>query len=144
MTLMVALLMAVLPSAASGIDDTAERKKLEGTWELESLKIAGESRFDPAMEITWEFAGTKLTARGKMGLDGQRAATGEVRIKPEEDPKWIDLELSGGQSYMGIYQIKGPRLLVCYRPKDRPQRFASEPGSRTVLMEFRKKDGRTD
>jgi hypothetical protein len=105
------------PNPVRGADDPKdvrkELAKLQGTWQLVSAET-----------------------------DGKKAVAKEIpfRIDPTKQPKTVDDLLPGGQSILGMYELKGDTLRSCVAPagKERPTRFAAEAGSGHTLRVFRR------
>jgi uncharacterized protein (TIGR03067 family) len=120
--------------------DKADAKKdlevLQGTWIVNAMEWGGKSLPKELMKgYKFVFAGNKLTwdaAIGMMSKMGKvTARDGEFpcdfKIDPAKEPKQIDITLhlkQGDRTVLGIYEIKGDTLKVCY--------FASTTGKRPV------------
>jgi len=127
---------------ASGIlaDDKAdiekETKKFQGTWTFESSESGGMKL--PADELKGfilTFEGEKHTL--KKGDD--LVQVGIQKIDPSKSPKTIDVTITEGPNkgmvMLGIYEIHGDTLKVCFDPqgKKRPTEFKSPPGSENFV-----------
>jgi uncharacterized protein (TIGR03067 family) len=113
-----------------------ELKKLQGTWTLESVEVGGKEQ--PAADfkgMTVIFEGDKFTV--KAGDDVIQVGTD--KLDPSKSPKTVDFTvtegLSKGAVMLGIYEISGDTLKVCFDPegKKRPTEFKSASGSQTFV-----------
>lgn len=144
-------LLCTLGLTASGgtdarADDKAdvekELKKFQGTWTFESVDAGGKEV--PAAEfkgITVTFEGDKYTV--KKGDEVIQAAT--QKLDPSKSPKTLDVTVAEGPNkgvvMLGIYEISGDTLKVCFDPegKKRPTQFKSASGSQTLVVHKRVK-----
>ncbi len=136
----VALLCAVGLAAAVGsralADDKAdlekEIKKFQGAWTFAS-SAAGDQELaqDDLKDLVLIFEGEKHTVR----KGDEVLQVGTQKIDPTKSPKTIDVTMTEGPSkgavMLGIYEIDGDTLKVCFDPqgKKRPTDFKSGPGS---------------
>jgi uncharacterized protein (TIGR03067 family) len=119
-----------------------EWKKLQGTWALASLEVGGKAV--PAEKLK-EAAVKIIIDQGKTTiLEGDKRQELSLTIDPSKSPKQIDAQGTGPggreEQGLGIYQLDGDTLRVCYDPKEkqRPTQFKSKPGSNQVLETFRR------
>ena len=144
-------LLCTLGLTASGgtgarADDKAdvekELKKFEGTWTFESIESGGKAV--PAADlkgIRVTFEGDKYTV--KKGDEVIQAAT--QKLDPSRSPKTLDVTVAEGPNkgtvILGIYEISGDTLKVCFDPegKRRPTEFKSASGSQTLVVHKRVK-----
>jgi uncharacterized protein (TIGR03067 family) len=141
---LVALLCAVGFSASGGpgtrtgdrADLEKEVRKFQGTWTFESSKSGGKEL--PAGELKGlilTFEGDKHTV--KKGDEVIQAGT--QKLDPSKSPKAIDVTITEGPTkgavLLGIYEIDGDTLKVCFAPqrKPRPTEFKSASGSQTFV-----------
>ena len=141
---LVALFCAIDFAASGGsgtlADDKAdldkEVRKFLGTWTFESSETGGKQL--PAGELKGlilTFEGDKHTV--KKGDDVIQVGT--QKLDPSKSPKTIDVTmtegLNKGMVMLGIYEIDGDTLKVCFDPqgKKRPTEFKSAPGSQTFV-----------
>src|SRR2546423_13056847 len=112
--------------AGDKADVEKELKKFQGTWTFASVETGG--REIPAAEfqgITVTFEGDKYTV--KKGDEVIQAAT--QKLDPSKSPKTLDVTvaegLNKGAGMLGIYEISGDTLKVCFDPegKKRPTQF---------------------
>jgi uncharacterized protein (TIGR03067 family) len=144
---LVTLLCAlVLTAAGTRADDKAdvekELKKFQGSWTFESVETGG--KVQPAAEfkgVTVTFVGDKYTV--KKGDEVIQAAT--QKLDPSKSPKALDVTVTEGVNkgavMLGIYEISGDTLKVCFDPegKKRPTEFKSASGSQTLVVHERAK-----
>jgi uncharacterized protein (TIGR03067 family) len=112
-------------------DASAELKKLEGNWKLTRSEYKGNLR--PGGGIRKEglfFEGDKVfwTEDGK--AHGQK---GDLTIDPSTNPKSIEVEITRGshigKKLLGIYEIKGSKLTICWSEpggEKRPTKFVTK------------------
>ena len=114
------------------VDVEKDLKKFQGTWNFESVEAVGkqESASD-FKDMTVTFEGDKFTV--KKGHEVIQVDT--EKIDPSKSPKTVDVTvtegLSKGAVMLGIYEIDGDTLKVCFDPegKKRPTEFKTAPGS---------------
>ena len=128
--------------AGDKADVEKELKKFQGTWTFESVEAGGKEV--PAAEfkgITVTFEGDKYTV--KKGDEVIQAAT--QKLDPSKSPKTLDVTVAEGPNkgavMLGIYEISGDTLKVCFDPegKKRPTQFKSASGSQTLVVHKRVK-----
>ncbi|MGO9924135.1 MAG: TIGR03067 domain-containing protein [Isosphaeraceae bacterium] len=151
MRIALATLLCTLVLTASGgtgarADDNEdvkqELKKFQGTWTFESIETGGKEI--PAAEfkgITVTFEGDKYAV--KKGDEVIEAAT--QKLDPSKSPKTLDATVTEGPNQgaviLGIYEISGDTLKVCFDPegKKRPMQFKTASGSQTLVVHKRVK-----
>ncbi len=118
---------------------------LDGSWKAVAVESDGEQL--PATEVAnnpavLEIAGNRVTLRA-----GNRIVTeGTLRVDDSQQPKTIDLNgitLTGaraGQSggSVGVYEVSGDTLRICFSGGARPKTFETRPGSGTTLITYRR------
>jgi uncharacterized protein (TIGR03067 family) len=128
------------PDASAGVDK--ELKKFQGTWTFASVEVGGKEA--PAAEfkdMTVTFEGDKYTV--KKGADVIQVGT--QKLDPSKSPKALDVTvaegLNKGAVMLGIYEISGDTLKVCFDPegKKRPTEFTSASGSQIFVVHKRVK-----
>jgi len=147
---LVTLLCTLVLTASGGIgaraegkaDVEKELKKFQGTWTFESVEAGGKEV--PAAEfkgITVTFEGDKYTVN--KGDEVIQAAT--QKLDPSKSPKTLDATVAEGPNkgtvILGIYEISGDTLKVCFDPegKKRPTEFKGESGAQTLVVHKRVK-----
>ena len=128
--------------AGDKADVEKELKKFQGTWTFASVEAGGKEA--PAAEfkgMTVTFEGDKYTV--KKGDEVIQAGTEKLDLS--KSPKTIDVAMTEGPSkgtvMLGIYEIDGDTLKVCFDPegKKRPTEFKSASGSQTLVVHKRVK-----
>jgi uncharacterized protein (TIGR03067 family) len=123
-------------------DVEKELKKFQGTWTFESVEAGGKEV--PAAEfegVTVTFVGDKYTV--KKGDEVVQAAT--QKLDPSKSPKTLDVTVADGPNkgavMLGIYEISGDTLKVCFDPegKKRPTQLKTTSGSETLVVHKRVK-----
>jgi uncharacterized protein (TIGR03067 family) len=117
--------------AGGNKDAPPDPKRILGEWKTVSVTDGGRPSENKARFI---FTKEKLT----MAADGRRSLETTYRIDPSKHPKWIDSKSRDGKKDIrGIYKFDGKRLIVCINEVpdgQRPDRFASEPGSHNDML----------
>jgi uncharacterized protein (TIGR03067 family) len=123
-------------------DVEKELKKFQGTWTFESVEAGGKKlQADQFKGITVTFEGDKYAV--KKGDEVVEAAT--QKLDPSKSPKTLDAKVTDGPNagavILGIYEISGDTLKVCFDPegKKRPTEFKGESGSQTLVVHKRVK-----
>jgi RNA polymerase sigma factor (sigma-70 family) len=105
-----------------------ELEKLQGTWVLTAVEVAGEKPWE--QDVTTD-ARCLLTITGNKSVQGQVSAKEKserfIRIDPTAKPKAIDWaktdEFKEGEVFYGIYELDGDTLKLLgggTKPADRP------------------------
>jgi uncharacterized protein (TIGR03067 family) len=117
-------------------------KKIQGTWKFVSQEMDGNAL--PKEEVakhTITFAGDKWTVRS----EGKVVQAGTHKFDPTKKPAQVDAAVTEGEdkgsTMLGIYELKGDTLKVCFDPKgkERPKEFSSKDGRLTAVVEREKK-----
>jgi RNA polymerase sigma factor (sigma-70 family) len=135
------------PTEKKDADKPAAKKDvdpLQGTWNIDSMEWGGKGLPKDLMtgykfvfdgdKLTWEGAIGIMSRAGKVSVIGDAVYKGEFKIDPAQDPKQIDITLQinkKDRTLLGIYEIKGDTLKVCYFASNngrRPTEFASKEG----------------
>ena len=117
-------------------DDKADLEKevmkFKGTWTFESSEAGGmELPAGELKELLLTFEGDKHTVK----KGDEVIQVGTQKLDPSKSPKTIDVTMTEGPSkgavMLGIYEIDGDTLKVCFDPqgKKRPTEFKSAAGS---------------
>ena len=135
-----------LAAASALADDKAdlemEVRRFQGAWTIESSETGGKKL--PISELKGlivTFEGNKHTV--KKGNEVIQAGT--QKLGPSRSPKAIDVTMTEGPNkgavLLGIYEISGDTLKVCFDPegKKRPTEFRSGSGSQTLVVHKRVK-----
>ena len=136
------------PPEKKDADKPVAKKDLEllqGTWNIDSMEWGGKSLPKELMTgYKFVFAGNKLTWNAALGMTSRMGKITAIdggypcdfKIDPGKEPKEIDITLHlkpGDRTSLslGIYEIKGDTLKVCFFPNSkgrRPTEFASKAG----------------
>jgi uncharacterized protein (TIGR03067 family) len=149
-TSLLALCAGFLPAADGTKDDAIRsgRKGLDGTWIVESIvRDPREKGPDEGKGLRIIIKGQKVVAKAP---DQEKPIGGLIiRVDPTRKPKAVDAwpdESAFGKSVeeifkeppvLGIYEVDGDTLKVCWAPletRERPAEFASEAGSGHSLV----------
>jgi uncharacterized protein (TIGR03067 family) len=106
-------------------------KKIMGTWSMVSGVKSGEDAPD---DLKREFR-LIFAAEGKLTvkLEG-KDLEGTYKLDQAKKPKQVDFTVDG-KDMPGIYALDGDKLKICVSEEDnRPKEFASEAGSKTILL----------
>ena len=137
---------AVSGGSGALADDKAdlekEVRKFQGTWTFESSKTGGKEL--PASELK----GLILTCEGAkhtVKKGDEVIQVGTQKLDPSKSPKTIDVTMAEGPNkgavMLGIYEISGDTLKVCFDPegKKRPTQFKGASGAQTFVVHKRVK-----
>jgi uncharacterized protein (TIGR03067 family) len=127
------LLFIGLSAASAKADTNASAKDLEamqGDWGVVEYVVDGvKSEDDNAQSLFRTIKGDHYT----VFLFDKPLGSGTIKLDATGKPKTIDSfpEKMPGKPLLGIYEIDGNRIKVCYSPpgKDRPTELASKKGS---------------
>ncbi len=125
-------------------EDTKDRELagLQGTWELVSMEIKGNSI--PVERMPGRIAlieGTTFTDRNATKIFGK----GKIRVDSSGSPKRIDAEFSegppAGKTTLAIYELEKETLKACAAEpgEPRPTKFTTKEGSGHMLVVYKKK-----
>ena len=128
----VVLLSSCLITAAAK-DERSEKDlaKLQGTWKVESALVGGEKiPAEQQAKMSFTFKGAEL-----IPADNPRDVA-KVKLDPSQKPAAIDLTEKNKKTSLGIYEIDGDTLKLCFNEpgKGRPKTFESAKGSPTVSL----------
>lgn len=144
--LLCALGLVVSGTAGTRADEKAdlekELKRFQGTWSEESVETSGKKlRIDGLKGMTVTFEGDKYAV--KKGDDVLEAAT--IKLDPSKSPHAIDMTMTEGPFkgavILGIYEINGDTLKICFDPvgKKRPTEFKTGGGTEILVVHKRVK-----
>jgi uncharacterized protein (TIGR03067 family) len=133
------LLGLALTVAAPGPKDKEKDKtpqKLDGAWVVEKIEGKGDKKEG---EVTFTFADGKISIKaGGRDRAEDAAYTADAAKKPAE----IDIKPGKGQDVLGIYEIDGDTLKICFSAGGaRPTEFKADEGSRTILVVLKRSKG---
>jgi uncharacterized protein (TIGR03067 family) len=115
---------ALLLAADTPKEDAArkELKKLQGTWTAVESQMEGLKDTKIHVKLQWVFQGKELFVKS----GDKRVKQGSVEVDPSRKPKTIDLLIEGKPVLLGIYELKGDTLTVCWAGKERPKEFKAK------------------
>jgi uncharacterized protein (TIGR03067 family) len=131
------------PDGAGDPKTSKELESLQGTWNIDTMEWGGKSLPKELMNgYKFLFAGNKLTWDAAIGIQSKGGKVTAIdgsflcdfKIDPGKEPKQIDITLhlkNGDRTVLGIYEIKGQMLKVCYFPSNtgkRPAEFSTKDG----------------
>ena len=136
-----ALFLSLLGWTAAADDPKDAAKKLEGTYDVVSVIVAGKP--DPMKD---EVKGVVIKD-GQIIVKTKRDDPAKFTLDPSKTPAHIDISPSADMTMPGIYETKetdkGTELTIVFRPgpkAERPKDFKGEGKEDVVLKLFRKKE----
>jgi uncharacterized protein (TIGR03067 family) len=138
------LAVAVLAGVARPGGDAGKKAlaKIQGTWRYVSVEMEGKK--SPAEELkglTITFTGDKWVVR-----QGDKTLhAGTQKLNPSKTPPQLDAPITEGEgkgtTMLGIYELKGDTLRVCFDPKgkERPTSFTPKAGQFGATLQREKK-----
>ena len=147
--ILIALVIALLAGAGSLRADPAkdaivkeELAKFQGTWQLIAATTDGNKATDENVrQVRVTIIGNKQTVRFRNEVIVRDVS---FELDPTKTPKETTDTLSEGpnkgKQIRGIYRLDGDKLVSCVAPlgKERPDEFASLPGSGHSLRVFQR------
>ena len=144
-TLLCTLALTASGETGARADDKAdvekELKKFQGTWTFESVETGGkEIPIANFKGMTVTFEGAKYTVK----IGDKVIQTATQKLDPSRSPKTLDGTVAEGPNkgtvILGIYEISGDRLKVCFDPegKKRPTQFKTAADSQTTLAVYKR------
>jgi uncharacterized protein (TIGR03067 family) len=146
---MLPCLIALALAAAGGFVQGGDKetpegvlKKIQGTWKFTAQEMAGKAAPKEMLaKMTITFSGDKFTVR-----DGDKVMqAGTHKFNPDKKPGEVDAKVTEGESkgstMLGIYELKGNTMKVCFDPegKSRPTSFTAKGGQFSAMVERQKK-----
>lgn len=137
--------LAILPLAviliawpARGDDPKADDKAAQGTWELTEAELGG-------MKLTLKDVVLTLED-GKYTLKAESLDKGTYTLNAAKKPKEVDIKGTDGpnkgKTILGIYQLDGDTMKVCYDLSGkgaRPTEFKTAAGTQLFLATYKRK-----
>jgi uncharacterized protein (TIGR03067 family) len=118
-------------SRSSGQEESPERTRIQGKWQLLSGEKGGKALTEQAVKnVELEFSGDRMTTR-----NGGREVSFPFRLIAGETPAAIDLDMDGGVG-KGIYRLEGDRLAIVHSEagEPRPTGFSTREGTPWTMM----------
>ena len=120
----------------------SDLKKIQGTWQFVSHEMKGkQTPPEQVAKLKISFTGDKWSVTE----DGKEVQAGTQKLDPSKKPPQVDaVVIEGGRkgvTMLGIYEIKGDTLKVCFDPegKERPTSFAAKGGLLAEMKREKKK-----
>jgi uncharacterized protein (TIGR03067 family) len=143
-TFRVAVLIVMVCSACSparGRAADGQKDELQGVWVATAIDISGKLAPPDEIKATrFTFKGDKVLVRHP--TFGKREVEATFKADREKSPKQLDIDLIKLSSFVGIYEVNGDELRICYvtnnNPKNRPTKFASPREEPWVLIVFKR------
>jgi uncharacterized protein (TIGR03067 family) len=120
-----------LTTAVSPGEPQTDKEKLQGTWVLTSTVADGDDFSAERIKDGYQavIQGDKFTTKSRT----EEPRTAVVRFDPTSRPKGFDTITS-----LGIYELNGDELKICFGGSKRPTEFSSKAGSKTLLLTFKR------
>jgi uncharacterized protein (TIGR03067 family) len=129
------VVVGVLLAADDAKKDAKAVRQIEGTWKGVSLEQDGTENED-AKNFTVMIKDGKYDVKN----GDEPIGKGKLKLDPTKKPKAMDIEVeegeNAGQTELGIYEIKGDTLRICFAPPDkpRPKKFSAKEGTGYTLV----------
>jgi uncharacterized protein (TIGR03067 family) len=130
------LLVGLLVTAGAVAQDAKqELQKLKGTWTVVKAERNGQANDEIKDDKLILTEDGKLTVKAK-----DRDQEGTFEVNPTKKPKTIDVKPGSEGIVLGIYELDGDNLKLCFgRPgNDRPTAFESKPDSGVMLITLKR------
>ena len=108
----------------------SELKKLQGAWKVIETQAEGQ-KGKPRLLIQWVFRGNELL----LVTRGKTVPRGFVTLDPTQKPKIMDVVVQGRPVSLGIYELKGNQLKLCWTGAERPTVFATQGNATVEVLE---------
>ncbi len=117
--------------------------RLQGAWKIVSLEMEGRAM------AAGMLAGARMAIQGDHFTSTGMGATyeGTIEVDASKTPRTFNLKFSAGpekgNASLGIYELDGDTWRICFtgRGTERPQKFASEPGTGVALEILKRETG---
>jgi uncharacterized protein (TIGR03067 family) len=134
-------LVCLASAVAHGRAAAGDKDELQGAWVATAIDIGGKpASADEIKETRFTFKGDKLLVRHP--TLGKQDVEGTFKVDREKSPKQLDIDLIKLSVFVGIYEVKGDQLRICYvtndNPKNRPTEFANNQKDAWVLIVFKR------
>jgi uncharacterized protein (TIGR03067 family) len=118
-----------------------DKDELQGAWVATAIEISGKPASPDEIKATrFTFKGDKLLVQHP--TFGKREVEGSFKVDREKSSRQLDIDLIKLSGFVGIYEVKGDELRICYvtnnNPKNRPTKFASNEEGASVLIVFKR------
>jgi uncharacterized protein (TIGR03067 family) len=135
------MLIFAWPCLLAAGQDTTDRDRLQGVWQVTSIVDDGAKAPDDAVKQA------QMVIKGNQFVfKGEESYRGTFAFDPTKKPKWItttfiDTDNKEGGKALGIYELAGDQLKIAWRQKgERPSDFASaeKSGVRSIVLQRQK------
>ena len=116
----------------------ADQKRLQGTWNLSSGAVDGQSR-SVSEKARWIIDGNKIAMELKKRVEG------EFTLDPAKSPRRIDIVTTAPdgekpEEMHGVYELRGDDIYVCLSSGDepRPTSLRASPGTAQVSFALKR------
>jgi len=145
--ILAALAVCVAPARVEEKEKLSKREQgarrdlleLQGTWKLESIEDGKKARMDLKKRTLFVGADVMLVRDGDKIVQG-----GQLRLNPTKSPACIDVVVKKGEhednTMLGIYELKGDTLKVCFDPEgeSRPKAFAAKKDTAVFVATYKR------
>ena len=140
-TLCLAVVLCAHYFAESAMSSKLDDKSTDGTWQLVSAELAGESLPAEAIKSI-----KMILKNGTYTVYAESEDRGTVQVDTSKSPATLDITgtegPNKGKTFLAIYELKDNRMKVCYdlSGKSRPTEFKTKAGTLLYLAEYEKKE----
>jgi len=129
------------PLPASNTSSADDIQKLQGLWEVAGGEVNGSAIPEsdiPSITLTITDKSYRVDREGNIDR-------GSFSVDPSKQPKQMDIQPGSGQDsgnkLLAIYEIGEDSFKVCYAAagEDRPTSFTTEPDSRRLTINYKRK-----
>jgi uncharacterized protein (TIGR03067 family) len=127
--------------SAGGASAADDLQKLQGVWEVAGGEVNGSAIPESDIQsITLTITDKSYSVEREGNTD-----RGSFALDPSKQPKQMDIQPGSGDDagskLLAIYEIGQDSFRVCYaaRGDDRPKAFATEPDSRRLVINYKRK-----
>ena len=117
----------LMPTSPAKANDAKKDEKLRSTWVVVSAECNGKSA-ESSKGDQFTFSADKVTVKTKVKTSKHQPYI----VDTSKTPKEIDITDGQGKS-LGIYELDGDSLKLCYWPGERPSEFTSKSALLLVL-----------
>ena len=135
------LMIGVLLVAADNPKDDKKAKtdldKFQGSWLGVEITYNGDQASkEGAEKVKFTIKGDKWTVEQPDGIELQ----GTLKLDEKKKPKELDATTDDGKTILGIYEVDGDKLKLCYAEPggERAKEFSSKAGSGHTLAVYKR------
>jgi uncharacterized protein (TIGR03067 family) len=133
-------ILVVVYSLVATLVRADDLKTMEGKWKVESAEAGGKALDSPKLrDMVVTITGDRYEA-----LVNDSTDRGSISLDETKSPKTVDSTDTEGEDagkvLLGIYELKGDTLRVCYAIKggERPTEFVTKEGSTWLIITYRR------